>query len=476
MTVRLGVDDLGRAAAVGPGARATPPAQRTAVLVTGMHRNGTSALARTLSLLGAAMPADLVPPNEGNPHGHWEPQGMVDLNDRMLAEAGSDLYGVVDIPPAWFDSPAALAFTAEAATLIEGAFGDEGLVVLKDPRTALLAPVWNRALADCGYRVVHILPLRHPVDVAHSLRRRHLKTIPYDAWASPRGEAVWLRYTLAAVRGSRGHGRAFLRYGALLDDWRGELGRVGRELGLVWPKGGAAVEAEVDTFLHGNDQADGDHAAVEVDVQDLRALDLVQLACACFAELEAHGDDGARVDAIDGEFTSRMEGMRDLVTTLEGLYPLVWRYFEASETTRRQRDAAVAAEARLRADGQQTWAALTRANNDKLRLTLDLGSQQRHAASLDGERTWMEQRAAAAETEVGVLRGDVGRLGEELDRSRAEILPRVAAVAAERDRIAEVARQERAAMEARIAAMRSSTSWRITAPLRALSRAIRRRP
>ena len=475
MTVRLGVDDLGRAAAVGSGARATSPARRTAVLVTGMHRNGTSALARTLSLLGAAMPADLVPPNEGNPHGHWEPRGMVDLNDRMLAEAGSDLYGVADIPPAWFDSPAALAFTAEAAELIEGSFGDESLVVLKDPRTALLAPIWNRALADRGYRVVHILPLRHPVDVARSLRRRHLKTIPYDAWVSPRGEAVWLRYTLAAVRGSRGHGRAFLRYGALLDDWRRELGRVGRELGLDWPKGGIAVEAEVDAFLHGNDQADGDHAAVDADVRDLRALDMVQLAGACFAELEAHGDDGARVDAIHAAFTSRIEGARDLVTTLEGLYPLVWRYFEASETTRLQRDAATAAEARLRADGQQTWAALTRANNDKLRLTLDLGSQDRRGVGLDGEVARLEQRAAGAEAQAGILRDDIVRLGAELAEARADLLPRVAAIAGERDRIAEAARQDRAAMEGRIAAIESSTSWRVTAPLRALSRAIRGR-
>ena len=146
-----------------------------------MHRNGTSALARTLALLGAALPADLVPANEGNPHGHWEPQGTVDFNDRMLADAGSDLYGVVDIAPDWFASPAAAAFAQEAADLVARSFGDEKLIVLKDPRTALQAPVWNAALARAGYRVVHVLPLRHPADVAESLRRRHLKTIPYDA-------------------------------------------------------------------------------------------------------------------------------------------------------------------------------------------------------------------------------------------------------------------------------------------------------
>ena len=90
---------------------------RTAILVTGMHRNGTSALARTLSLLGAALPDDLVPPNEGNPHGHWEPRGMVDLNDRMLASAGSDLYSVRDIAPEWLRREMSAAGELEQQTM-----------------------------------------------------------------------------------------------------------------------------------------------------------------------------------------------------------------------------------------------------------------------------------------------------------------------------------------------------------------------
>ncbi len=88
---------------------------RTAILVTGMHRSGTSALARTLSLMGAALPDELVPPNPGNPDGHWEPQGMVDLNDRMLADAGSDLYSMVDVDSEWFETPNARRFTVRSA-------------------------------------------------------------------------------------------------------------------------------------------------------------------------------------------------------------------------------------------------------------------------------------------------------------------------------------------------------------------------
>ena len=441
---------LGGGAALGsaPGGASS----RTAVLVTGMHRNGTSALARTLALLGAALPADLVPANEGNPHGHWEPQGMVDLNDRMLADAGSDLYGAVDIAPDWFASPASAAFTQEAADLVARSFGDEPLIVLKDPRTALLAPIWNAALARAGYRVVHVLPLRHPADVAESLRRRHLKTIRYDAWIRPRGEAVWLRYTLAAVRGSRGHPRVFLRYGDLLADWRSAVARIGRDLGIAWPGLGTGAEGQIDAFLHGNDRAEGRHPTIDPDPRNLRGLDLPALAAACYAELCRAGDDGARIDAIGAEFSERIGGAGDLVAMLEGLYPLVWRFYEESQVRQQRLDLSLAGEARQRESQQRTWAALTQANSDKLNLQQALGSRDRQVVSLEGEVT----RLAAAD----------GRLAE----TEAEL----AALYADRAARDEANGRARREAEARLAALQASTSWRVTAPLRALARLLGR--
>ena len=459
---------LGDGAASGPAPGGASP--RTAVLVTGMHRNGTSALARTLALLGAALPADLVPANEGNPHGHWEPQGMVDLNDRMLADAGSDLYGVVDIAPDWFASPAAAAFTQEAADLVARSFGDEPLIVLKDPRTALLAPVWNAALARCRYRVVHVLPLRHPADVAESLRRRHLKTIPYDAWVRPRGEAVWLRYTLAAVRGSRGHPRVFLRYGDLLADWRGAVARVGRDLGIAWPGLGTEAERQVDAFLHGNDRAEGQHPAVDLDVRDLRGLDLVALASACYAELCRGGDDGARIDAIQAEFSERIGGAGDLVAMLEGLYPLVWRFYEESLAGQQRLDLSLAAEARQRDNQQRTWAALTHANSDKLSLHQALGSRDRQVVSLQGEVARLTSAAEAHDGRAAALEARLAETEARLGVTMAEL----GALYADRAAREEAYDEERRQAEARLAALQASTSWRVTAPLRAVARLLGR--
>lgn len=447
------------------------PAQRTAVLITGMHRNGTSALARTLSLLGASLPEDIVPANEGNPHGHWEPRAMVDLNDRMLAQAGSDLYSARDIDPVWFDSSAAAYFADEATRWVRDALGDERLVVLKDPRTALLAPIWNRALATAGFRVVHVLPLRHPAEVAESLRRRHLKTIPYDAWVKPRGEAVWLRYTLAAVRGSRGHPRAFLRYGDLLTDWRTEVARLGDELGIAWPGLGTVAEDRVDAFLHGNGHVSGDPRSDDPKGRDLRGLDLAGLAAVCYADLLSEGDQGQRMDAFHAEFTARIGGAGDLISTLEDLYSLVWRYFEESNAVRGRLHLSIAAEGRLRDKARQSWAALTEANGDKLRMLLDAGSRERQVVALRQEVARLEglaEQATVRSTELDErlveLHGAHARLAAEHDAS----------ILAERGMV-EVARRESGETEARLDAVSRSTSWRITAPMRALSRIVRGR-
>ena len=61
---------------------------RKALVVLGMHRSGTSALARVLSLRGAALPRQVLPPNAGNEKGYWEPERVVALNERILQSAG----------------------------------------------------------------------------------------------------------------------------------------------------------------------------------------------------------------------------------------------------------------------------------------------------------------------------------------------------------------------------------------------------
>ena len=428
---------------------------KTAIIVLGMHRSGTSALARTISLLGARLPDDLVGPNEGNPHGHWEPQAIVELNDRMLAEAGSDVYGILDVPPVWFSSPRAQEFADEAARIIGVSFQNDPLIVMKDPRTAVMLPVWTKAFAQCGYRMRHVLPLRHPDSVANSLARRHLKTIDYDAWPAPRGQLVWLRYTLAAIRGSRDQTRAFVTYADLLDNWRAAADRIAADLGIAWPNNPDSISQGVSEFLHSNEMASEAAHEPTRDGAALATLSLRELAAELYAIVTSRGDDRASVDAIADEFDRRMTGSNDLIRALEGLFPVLWTYYERSKSGSPPPPSTYSP-ADLPATVQSLWSQLTQVTGEMTLLRQERGSDLKRIAGLEAE-----------------LETNIRPLVRECDALKAEkeaLLALANELTAQRDNL----KVQYDAAIAQIQAMYKSASWRIAAPFRLVSRWLRR--
>lgn len=196
------------------------------LFVFGMGRSGSSALTRVLSLCGAALPAGLVGPNDGNPLGHWEPQDALAINDAFLARHGST----------WFDPTLRLqceeAFAAEErATFIERikAFlhplAASPLLVIKEPRVTALSRFWFEAARQLEMSIRIALPVRHPAEVASSLAVR-------DGASPELSSALWLKYNLLGERESRTYPRVFVEYTSLLGDWRKELSRVASALSV----------------------------------------------------------------------------------------------------------------------------------------------------------------------------------------------------------------------------------------------------
>lgn len=216
--------------------------RRRAILVLGMHRSGTSALARVVNLLGATLPADLYPPDALNPTGYWESQYLVGLNEWILESAGATWSQCLGFAPEQLAGPGLVGIMA---SLVEGTrrvFGDATLFVMKDPRLCLLLEFWLPALRSLDIEVAVLSVTRPPVAVARSLLHR-------NGFPLPQGIALWLRYVLAAEHGSRSVPRAFLSYDALMADWRTTLLRAGQTIGVTWPKQPARIATEVAAFL-----------------------------------------------------------------------------------------------------------------------------------------------------------------------------------------------------------------------------------
>lgn len=220
-----------------------PTPARRAILVLGMHRAGTSALARVLSLRGAALPSDIMLPNDGNPTGYWEPRALVDFNDRLLAYFGADW----NDPFAGAKLPAEDAIPAhfyrEAADIVAREYGQASLVVIKDPRCTLLAGFWCRVLEASGVKPCPVVIMRPSMEVAQSLLRRD---------GSPLGASVaaYNAYAACCVQFAQsGRTVTFLTYAQLLEDWAKASDRIAVDHGFAWPAHSESVAGQVDSFL-----------------------------------------------------------------------------------------------------------------------------------------------------------------------------------------------------------------------------------
>lgn len=185
---------------------------RTALLVVGMHRSGTSAVARTLSLMGAALPGNLLASgSEENERGFWESSEIIAIHDGFLAAVGSRWDDPRPLPEAAFTDAAARMCLERLVAVLARDFAGVSRFVVKDPRMCRLLPLWHSAAEAVGARPVAVLPVRTPLAVARSLQRR-------NGFAIEAGLALWLSHVLSAERATRGWRRHFLNYDSFVAD------------------------------------------------------------------------------------------------------------------------------------------------------------------------------------------------------------------------------------------------------------------
>jgi GT2 family glycosyltransferase/glycosyltransferase involved in cell wall biosynthesis len=220
----------------------TPGLGKIAIVVLGMHRSGTSAMAGLLAQNGAGLPDNLMAAGVDNPTGFWESADVAELNDQILRSRDSrwdDIFSGVTRPLAEIDDPIRLD---QAKSLIERHFHQAPLIVLKDPRISVLSRFWHTVLIEAGYDPRYILMVRHPLEVAQSLTTR-------NQFSREKGIILWSSYMIAAERGSRNLKRIFVSYDSLLQDWRSVLDRVESELGARLPRRTSKASLEADQFL-----------------------------------------------------------------------------------------------------------------------------------------------------------------------------------------------------------------------------------
>jgi hypothetical protein len=203
-----------REEAASPGANHSAPAPlRRMLLVLGMHRSGTSALAGLLCQQGFQAPHNRDGGDTHNPTGYWEPRQIRAFHNSLLEGVQSSwedpLLPVLPWQPQHLES--ALEQLEQALAADFPTTNPQAVALIKDPRQCRLLPLWTALFAQRPFQVAVVLAVRQPEAVAASLVSRD--QLPLD-----RALLLWLSHTLEAERATRQLPRLVLSYEQLLQD------------------------------------------------------------------------------------------------------------------------------------------------------------------------------------------------------------------------------------------------------------------
>ncbi len=157
------------------------------IIVLGMHRSGTSALARIVNLMGCyygSEEASMVTAPD-NPKGFWERKDVMAANDLILDVAGGNWWEVYDLDIQKISEADRSLIDTEIRDIIFRLDSHRPWFI-KDPRLCLTLPFWCHHLE----KAVFILVLRSPFSAAKSLEERNGIPMKY-------GLALWEYYMRA---------------------------------------------------------------------------------------------------------------------------------------------------------------------------------------------------------------------------------------------------------------------------------------
>jgi O-antigen biosynthesis protein len=136
---------------------------QSVMIITGMHRSGTSLTASLLQSAGVNLGDRLMRGDKGNSKGHFEDLDFVEFHQQVLKAQELNIAGWVkenrlEVPSSFRELAQDLLETRQ----------DLGIWGWKDPRTTLFLDFWSELIPDAKYIFVY----RSPWDVLDSLFRR----------------------------------------------------------------------------------------------------------------------------------------------------------------------------------------------------------------------------------------------------------------------------------------------------------------
>jgi glycosyltransferase involved in cell wall biosynthesis len=214
------------------------------VVVLGMHRSGTSALARGIEALGFSFGDSLMPPVHGeNEKGYWEDVDVVNLNDRLLYVLGRAWHSLEPIAAYEWQLPGVIALADEAEALVRKRLAAFPQWAVKDPRMSRLLPFWKSVFERTKVVPDYVIAIRNPLSVERSLAAR-------DGFAAEKSYFLWLGHVVSALSDTPLCTRVVVDFDTLLTLPLTELKRIANSISVpLNATVNAAIGAYANDFL-----------------------------------------------------------------------------------------------------------------------------------------------------------------------------------------------------------------------------------
>ena len=429
--------------------------RQNALLVLGMHRSGTSALTGLLNKLDVYLGSELMKANFANQKGYFENNILYKINEKLLAQIGSSWDDI------FYDEEKldAIKEIGELKSAIKSEFEYAKSFAIKDPRLALLFPVYKKVLDELDINIKIILPYRNPIEVANSLKRR-------DGMPLEKGMLLWAYHFLLAEKFSRGHERVFVNFDELISDTSKVVEDLSTKLHINFLDKLSKNKKEIEEFLepslkHHNISMDNLSDNIPKIVKDILALK------DSFNEHNLEKE----FDALRYELFSYQKLFYN-----EGIVSSLDEGKRAKESLKQKSDECLILNDELNRTKESLHVKSEELNQTKqaLHVKTQEAQETKHALHVKSEElSQTEQSLNQKNDECSILNDELQSKEQELSQTKHALHVKSEELNRTKQAL-HVKGEELSKLQSELADIYMSKSWRITRPLRQIMRKLRK--
>ncbi len=210
-------------------------------IVLGMHRSGTSVVARMLKSMGIPLGGKLIGPAPDNEKGFWEDKDIVEINNKLFEKLGISWHSLNGFAKTKNElcSKELADLSTKACSIVRERLDQHPVWAFKDPRATRVLPFWQSVLEKIGCEAKYVLTYRTPNDVQASLKAR-------NGFNDVKSQWLWIRYYMDALKFLMNEDQwALIRYESVLNDPLSAINNLCTQLNID----PASLDAqEIETF------------------------------------------------------------------------------------------------------------------------------------------------------------------------------------------------------------------------------------